>query len=282
MATFAAHDNVRDSFTPFLFRFSTEIRQHIYDFVFDRETLDSSDMLKKNESNEPRSLYLSLGGHSNSKQFFYYLHINRKIRADMIEQVLPRLTLTAEIEELVCVLQLLTGGMRSNICRLRLIGNFGDSDSYSCIKNRREECKERSLTLKTAQHGEKETDARYMGMKDMLHISRGLSNLSHLILRPSLFGIGDYEYNLDEELDKILGYILDYRLLECLLELRGLRSFEIDRSGYENFIELECKIDKGCDCCVKIMEEVKNKRRILEAAEKRVREVVVTNKPMTF
>lgn len=164
----AGGEHAVDTFTSSFFKFPIEVRSRIYDMVFEKEVLDSTNMFEDEKRN---SLYLTLGDQNRPKQFFHYLHVNRAFRADVIELFLSQITFTIDLEALVCVLQLLTPAMRLAIHQLCLVGNFGHTFRCDNIENVRQLSEERGQHLELGHHRSSEKDARYMGLKDMLHIS---------------------------------------------------------------------------------------------------------------
>ncbi|KAF2096166.1 hypothetical protein NA57DRAFT_78937 [Rhizodiscina lignyota] len=270
-----------DSFTPFLLKFPTEIRQRIYDFVFEGEAgyPELGDRFLMPEHQATNSFSLSMNDRSQAKQFLHYFHINRASRSDMINQYLSRATLTVELEALVAILQLLTPGMRTNVQHIFLVGNFGNESRYHRLEwafNMLREYRTRTAP-NLAHHRVEKSDARYMGLKDLMHTYRGLPNLKTLTI---------YPLPIQDTLDWMqygdLDALLRSRVFQCILEFRGLRHFSIDCRGNDRVYSHCGRSSSMCDCMHEFNAQNTEKRKVLQAAEKLIQATVVDDSHWTF
>lgn len=259
-------ERTSDTFTPYLLKLPTEVRFQIYDLVFDKETLDpfNHDMLKPVDK---PSVYLTTIGQVGPRQFFRYMHINQAIRADVIELVFSRIIVTVDLYTLVCVLQLLTPGMRRNVQHLRIIGDFSNDFGEQNVAWLRGTCASRFPYLDLSDHGTSDTGVRCMGLKDMLHVHRGLPNLSSLVLYPHNRMVGLSRSVVGVTLEELLGF----KVIRLFPELRRLRRFSVDYHLFDVLVP-------SCETygtIKQIAEELLRQKGLLQEAEQWIRAVAV-------
>lgn len=250
---------------PYLLKFPVDVRLRIYDFVLDKETLDpyESDFVK--HLDHP-SLCLMFHG-IRPKQFFRYLHINQAIRADIIELALARISVTIELDDLVCILQVLTLGMRTNIRHLRLVCELGDLFTTYNAEYIHSSAICRFPSLNLSHHEPTELDLRYIGLKDLLHTYRGLPYLETLVLYPlTVTGTGTREDYCRVTLQEFL----DFKVTRSISEFRRLRSFSIDY----NYIDRPVPECRKCDCHIPRERERQYENGLLHEAEPTIRAAV--------